>query len=474
MGSVVMMRTALRVLPGLLLGCCTLAGPAPELDLVPPDRWSQAAPAGEVRESWWRDFEDSGLVAAVDESLQQNRSLRALAEGVWIAEAQARIAGADVWPQLAGAFGAQRQKQVFVGFPIPGSGGKPFERTFTNYGVSLDLVWEADLWGRLRARRDAGHADFAAAMLDLAGARLSLAAQVCKTWFTLAEARQQVELSAANVESYRRTLAIVEQRYRTGARPLIDVRLARSTLLSEEADLERRRHLFDRVRRQLELLLGRYPAGRIEAARLPQLPPAPPAGLPAAILDRRPDLQALGQRVLAAHARFGEARGALYPRIALTASTGTVGNELEDLLDGDFHVWNVLGNLIQPLFQGGRLRAVVDLQDAARQEALQRFADRALQAFGEVETALAAGRLLQGQRDALQKLVQESEGARTIATERYQQGRGSLLELLAAQRSSVTSRSRLLAVRREELVTRVDLHLALGGGFAGEPEEERE
>jgi outer membrane protein TolC len=187
--------------------------------------------------------------------------------------------------------------------------------------------------------------------------------------------------------------------------------------------------------------------------------------LPADLVSRRPDLIASERRLAAAGARVTEARRALYPRLSLTASGGRSSNALKDLLDGDFAVWNLVSNLTQPLFQGGRLRAGVDLATSNSDRALALFADSVLRAFGEVETALAAEGYLAQQEVSLRSAAAEASASQILATERYAQGLVDMATLLEAQRRSFEAESQLLSVRRQRLDARIDLHLALGGDF---------
>ena len=183
--------------------------------------------------------------------------------------------------------------------------------------------------------------------------------------------------------------------------------------------------------RQLELLVGRYPAGVLQpGSRLPTVQGSVPAGLPAELIGRRPDLAAAERRLAASGARVQEARRALYPRISLTASGGRSSSELADLLDGDFSVWNLVGNITQPLFQGGRLRAGIDLSEANDDRAVIAYAQTALRAFAEVESGLAAEGLLAEQVAALPTASAVSTAARIVAAQRYAKGLTDLLTML--------------------------------------------
>ena len=190
-----------------------------------------------------------------------------------------------------------------------------------------------------------------------------------------------------------------------------------------------------------------------------------PAGLPAELLSRRPDLVEAERRLAASWARVSEAKRALYPRLSLTGSNGKASADLGDLLDGDFAVWSLAANLTQPLFQGGRLRAGVELAESRRDEAAAVFTAAVLRALAEVEGGLAADRFLAGQEEALRGAAASAAAAQRLAQERYLQGVTDIVTLLDAQRRAHEAKSQLLDVRKQQIDNRIDLHLALGGDF---------
>ena len=438
----------------------------PEVGVAVPAQWTAPVETGPAQPVWWRQFGDPALESLIAEALEGNRDLRAAAARVDAAAALARVAGADRYPTAGAGFNAARRRQNFIGLPIPGAEDRVLSTEVTTYGVAIDTSWEADVWGRIRSGVAASLADAEAARFEEGAARLSLAAQTARAWFALIEARQQLRLAEDTVRSYRTTAGQVRQRYERGLRPPVDVRLTLSNLHSAEALQAQRRDQYRRVLRQLELLLGRYPAGAYEAPdSLPALPRAVPAGLPAELLSRRPDLRAAERRIAAADARLVADRRALYPAFALTGSSGITTNALRRLLDGDFSVWSLVGSVTQPIFQGGRLRARVDVSDAAAREALELYAGRLLGAFGEVETALDAQASLQQRADRLAEAADQAVAARALAEQRYGSGLDTILGVLEAQRRQLETESQLLTVRRLQLDTRVDLHLALGGDF---------
>jgi len=442
-----------------------------EINLDRPERWQQEdvpSAAAPPEDAWWMTFNDARLAEIIEHTLEANHDLQAAVARVAQAVAAARIVSADLKPTVGVGLAGGRQRQNFVGFPVPG-GGSVLSTTSTRYGVSLDVFWEADLWGRLQAGTRAALADVHAITDDVEFARQSLAAQAAKAWFSAVEAREQVELSAGTVASRRESRDQVNARYRLGLRPPLELRLAESTLADAQALEALRRSQLNGSVRQLEILMGLYPSGTFLAAddhaTLPPPPPSIPAGLPADLLQRRPDLRAAASRVQAADQRTLSAKRALYPRLTLTASGGTVTQQLQDLVQGDFRVWSLLGGLTQPLFQGGRLRAGVRLADAVGDESLELYASSVLRAFAEVETALADENWLRDQESALAFSSDQLAAAQRLALQRYSNGVGDFLTVLESQRREFLARSALLAVRRQRLANRVNLFLALGGGF---------
>jgi outer membrane protein, multidrug efflux system len=467
------MRTrsaALLLAAALAAGCAT--GRAPRPASVPlPEQWDAAEESAPLEVPPLAElFADPHLAGLLAEGLESNRNLEAAAARVERAAAQARIAGADLYPQAALSFDAARRRQNFIGLPIPGAEGQVLSNTSTTFGTSLNVSWEADVWGRLRSARTAARADAESVAADFDFARLSLAGQIAKSWFALLEAREQLELATRTEANRRENAARIRRRYEEGLVPAVELRLAESNAaLAASRGVARRRQL-DGVTRQLEVLLGRYPSAALEGAELPRTAAAVRPGIPASVLGRRPDLRAAERRAVAASARVAQARASLYPQFRLTGSAGTATDELGRLLDGDYAVWSLLFNVVQPLFQGGRLRAGVDLASAGEREAVAMFANAALLAFAEVESALAAQELLARQESDLAIAAAHAVEAQRSAEQRFAAGLADYLLVLESQRQAFEVESQLLDARRQRLASRVDLYLALGGEDAADAE----
>jgi len=460
---------ALLVVPLLAAGCATAPEPAsrPESPPQVASTWTALASAPVPPSSpdlalvpWVDSFHDSTLSALVTEGLAHNHDLQALARSLEAARATATIAGADRLPQLtAGADAAGRQTAVET------PAGVTSIRT-ENYGLGLNLSWEIDLWGRLRDGTAAAIADTQATEADLAAARLSLAGQIAKAWFRTSTARLQLALAEDTVRSFQSSADLVRNRFEAGISTSLELRLALANAAAARALREQRRQELDTASRQLEALLGRYPAAHIGTINtLPTPPAAVPAGLPADLLARRPDILAANRRLAAADARVRQAQKAMLPALRLTGSGGTASTELSDLLDADYTVWSIAAGLTQPIFQGGRLRAAADRATALAEGSHATYLQTVQRAFLEVETRLAAETTLRSREENLLEAATHSDGAERLARDEYEAGLSDIITMLESQRRALEARSTWLSVREQRLDNRVDLHLALGGDF---------
>jgi len=464
--------TAPRLLASLLLttaltGC--LSAPSydpPALGTAIPAHWTAGGTSGTVTGDWLSEFRSQRLDQVVETALRQNPDLRVAAARLAQAQAGTRIATSALFPQVGFDQTASRGQRVFTTGSIPVQGlDDPTRTTANTFGVQVDLSWEIDLWGRIRAGRAAALADQEAARDQLLNAQLSLAAQTAKAWFAVCEAHELVQVADETVDSFARSTRIVRDRFEQGIADALDLRLALSNEENAIALREARLQQLDAATRQLEIIMGNYPAGSYKASSMPEVRGNVPAGIPAEILARRPDLRAAERQVAAASKREVEARLALLPRIALTAAGGTTTDALKNILSNDFGVWTIAANLTQPLFDGGRLIAEKDRQTAIKEEAEANYVSAALEAFREVETALEAEQLLKKRERADRASSDQAGKALDLALERYSAGLQDYLFVLEAQRTYFNARSRALNTRRERLDNRINLHLALGGDF---------
>lgn len=446
---------------------CSGSRSARKLPVAIPSEWAAKGTNGAVNaDRWWESFGDAQLALVVDEALRANHDLRKAAARVEAARGQAKIAGADLLPSAGFSFDSQRRQQNFVGLPIPGAQDRVLTSRSTTHTALLTASWELDLWGRIRSGRRAAIRELEASEREYRAAQLSLAAQTARAWMAAAEAKKQLELARATATSYGTTVRQVRQRYERGIRSPLDLRLALGSEASAQALVAQRENQYQAAARVVEILLGRYPAGNIKTAEaLPEVPAAVPAGLPSELLERRADVVAAERRMEASRARVSEAKAALFPRISLTASGGRSSSEVADLLSSQFNIWTLAGNFAQPIFEGGKLRAGVKLAQAQSKQSVEEYASAVLRAFQEVETALAAEQHLERWERELAESVEQTAAATRLAEERYRNGLEEFVTLLESQRRALEAESQLLGVRRQRLENRIDLHLALGGGF---------
>ena len=335
-------------------------------------------------------------------------------------------------------------------------------------GAFLAASWEIDLWGRLRYGRSAAELSYASAQADFEFARQSLAAQVARSWFIAIEARLNLAAATSMAQSAHELLRISEDRRQVGIDSGRDVALARANLDTFEDMVRQAQQANEQAARSLELILGRHPTTELQAAEaFPALPGPVPVGMPLQMLERRPDMVAAERRVAAAFDRVGEAKAAQLPQISLTAGFGTLSSDVLDFQD-DFEnpAFGVGAELLAPLYTGGQLKAQVAVRTAEQAEALARYASLALAAIGDVENALGTSRLLVERIELLSRALGEQERALQLDLAAYRVGRQDLRPVQQQQIQVQTARMALLRVQSEQLVQRVNLHLALGGSFA--------
>ncbi len=424
-------------------------------DIDPESEWAFTTDEGDyvpISIEWLSTFNDPVLLELIEEGKENNRNLRVAAANVEIAWLLARQAGVGLKPTLDLALGGSRT----------GTGSTPS----TNVNVSLQAGWEIDIWGRIRAGYDAAVTSAQAIQADYIFAQHSLSASIARGYLLAIEAAKQVELTRQNIELLEKILAIAEFKYKNGAVSIQDVALARSDLATARDNLAEIEGSGRDALRSLEVLIGRYPNAQADLpADLPTLPPAPSAGIPSEILERRPDLVAAERTVAAAFKLTAQARAARLPRLSLTGSLGGASNELSSILNPANTVWQVAGDVLVPIFNSGSLQTEVEIATLEQEQALNTYAQTALEAFSEVEQNLDQGQVLLSREQALTEASNEINKAYDIARLRYAEGESELIDVLTIQQRQASADSNLIAIQRALLEQRVNLYLALGGNW---------
>ena len=424
---------------------------------------------------WWTAFGDTTLDGLVADALVHNNDLVAAAGRVL--EARALLGGAKSaqWPTVEVGGTASRTKSSQNVLQIPVS---PYSNLFD---ASATLRYEVDLWGRLSRGKEAALAALIASEQDRRTVAQGLIAEVVRTWLVIRELQLQVALTQRTVTNFEQNLVTVRERYARGLVSPLDVHLASQNLAAARATEPAFNQQLSAARRRLEILVGRYPSGAIIASDLDTddgtlvsaLMPAPlepvPAGLPADLLERRPDLQAAEARLHASVARIGEAKALLYPRISLTGSAGSKSRELGDLFTQGTDAWSLVGNLMMPLLNRGATRAQMEAARARAQQATAAYRQAVLQAFGEVENALDQDVFQARQERYLTDSAEQARRAVDLAQDRYRRGLDGLLITLESQRRLFNAESQLLTTQRARRSARVNLIQALGGPWEAAP-----
>jgi len=283
-------------------------------------------------------------------------------------------------------------------------------------------------------------------------------------YFQGRESAAQLALAQESYNSLEEIRDLVKERYEKGLRSSLDYRLAETSVATSIVTIENRKNQLKAINRQLEILIGQYPSGTlVERKVMPDNLPPVPAGIPAAVLGRRPDIRSLILKVESASHRAAQAKRNLLPGITLNGSAGTSTRQLEEILNKDHGIWTLGLNITAPVFNGNRLRSAVKVQEASFERSKQELIKGILGAFSEIEQLLQSSESLNIQLDALETAVQQSEDAYTLSKERYDKGITTLESVLNSQRQYNTIRSQHLTLRRQAIDNRLSLILALGG-----------
>lgn len=451
-----LLPAALLALPLLFAGCALSPPPARE-DLakaelpnaVVPPAFKSGGAAGTLQSQWLASFNDAELLRLADEALLHNLDLRLAATRVEAAAASARIADGNLYP---GVDLAARSKGNATG-----SSGQLS-------GAVISASWELDVWGRIRYGARSAESQYASAAADLRAAQQSIVATLAQSWFLAVEAMQQRALLAEMLTAAERLVTLSEQRLNVGAGAEVDVTLARANLETLRDRARQVELAIEQSRRALEMLLGRYPATEIAVAtQFASLPPPAITGVPAELLERRPDVIAAERRVAAAFDRVGEAQAARLPRISLSAAASWLSSSIFVLQERDDPTVGLGATLLFSIFNAGQLQAQVELRTAEQKQAAAQWAQTAQRAFNEVEGALSQEAALAARTAILERGVAEQARALTLQETRYRVGSGDLRAVAQQQLSLTDARLALLRVQSEQRVQRVALHLALGG-----------
>ncbi len=422
--------------------------------------------------AWWRVFQSDELNFLIEQALESNHDLRRAGLRVLEARALAKGAGAGLYPNLSvdGAYTRVRRSKTILVAPTSGSaqGFAPPGATFNLWNAALDLRWELDLWGRIRRSQEAFTAEAFASDMNRRGIALALISDVGQGYFRLRELDEQLEIARHNLFLQQDSLSIIQARADAGLVSDLDVKRAEILVSETAAQVPELRRLRAVQQHQLEWLTGAHPntlAIRVQPLRSVLVQPIIPIGLPADLLQRRPDIVEVEENLKAANARIGEARAYFFPTVALTGTGGFQSSEFDQWFNWASRNLSVGPSVSLPIFEGYTNITRLEVAQSRYQQMLEQYKNTILNAFREVADVLTALETRQEQLLHQQQRVQSSQDARELAEIRYRQGLVTYLDVLDAQRTVLAAELQLVQTRRARLTDMVTLFKAIGGGW---------
>jgi multidrug efflux system outer membrane protein len=433
---------------------------APE-PLPPP----QAASLADLK--WFEVFQDEKLQELVRTALVQNYDLRDAILRVEQARAGLGIARSNQYPSInAGAALDFNRLSRDGATRIPETVLLSQNRNFGSVAIGF-LSFEIDIWGKMRRATEAARANLLGAEEVRKGVVITLVSDVATAYLTLRELDYALEISKRTLQTREASLALTQSRQRGGVATLLDLRQAEQLVDTAEQTIPGLEQQIEQTENRITLLLGNYPGGvaRGRSLTAQSLPPEVPPGLPSALLERRPDIHAAEQELIAANAEIGVARAAYFPQLSLSGLLGGQSTQLTSLFSGPHSTWSVVPQVSQPIFTAGRLKSNVRLAEAGKERALVQYERTIQTAFTEVSNSLIAHQRVRESREKQEALVAALQDRLRLAYIRYRGGVDTQLNALDADRDLFQAELSLSQIRLDELLTVVQLYKALGGGW---------
>jgi len=461
------MRLRLSFLAGfsLLAGCAV--GPnyrRPDTD-APATFRGQTAPdtASLADANWWDLYHDPALDALIRGSFEHGFDARIAASRVEQSRAIAMQAHGSLFPALGYGGDAFRGRNSFLGNPDPAAGGA----TANTFAPFVSAAWEPDIWGRLRRLDEVSRSQYLATEEARRGVMLSLVAEVASDYFQLLELDDELAIAKEAAHSFGDSLHLFNQRLAGGIASRLETSSAEAAEAAEDAEIPRLERQIAMTENEISVLLGQHagPIARGAALAAHAAAPNPPAGIPSALLERRPDVRQAEFAAKAANAQIGATIGSFLPRIGLSAVAGGASGELQDVFEAKNRLWSLGAQITGPIFQPYTLRGEY-LQSKANWElAKLQYEQTALSAFADVANALVTRQKLGEVRVQQEREVRAYQEAVQVAFKRYKAGEASYYELLQVQQELYPAEVALAQTQRDELISIVQLYKALGGGW---------
>ncbi|MBV9265136.1 MAG: efflux transporter outer membrane subunit [Acidobacteriaceae bacterium] len=456
----------------LLLGGCAL-GPNYKRPVVQtPAQYRQPLPSSAQAEkaslsdvAWSSLFGDEVITTLVKTALAHNHDVEAASERVLEARAQLGITRSQLAPQItaSGSFEAARSSSIGSFNFIPADTN--LATSYTQAG--LNLSWELDVWGRIRRLSESARAQYLAQEEARHAVISSLIADVITTYLTMRELDLELEIARKTKDVAENGLKLTNLRKERGVSTGLDVRQAEQLLYTATAQIAATERAITETENSLNVLLGQNPSEVPRGRSLIELgaPSAVPAGLPSDLLERRPDIRQAEQTLIAANAQIGAAKALFFPQISLTGLLGVQSRALGDLFSGPARNQDISPAGVLPIFNAGQLRNNLRLAQAQTREAVANYRKTIQVAFQEVSSSLTDYQKNREQRSQEELLVKALQETDRLSTLRYKGGLDSYLQVLDAERNEFSGELTLAQLRKNELLSIVELYRALGGGW---------
>jgi len=414
---------------------------------------------------WFELFKDEKLQNLIREALANNYDMRQAVARIDAARANLGLTRSEQFPQIVASGDIINQRQSrSAAFDLP----EPIKRDRSFGSVLLNLLtFEIDIWGRLRKQTAAARADLVATEEERRVVMTTLISDVANAYFTLRELDFELDISQRTLTSRRESLRLISLRQQRGVATMLEVRQAEELVYDATEVIPALERGIQQTENFLSFLTGRNPSSIDRGLTLTehQLPPTVPAGLPSDLIERRPDIRAAENTLIAANLRIEVAKKEYFPRISLTSFLGYESGQLTSLFSGSRSVWTLAGQVTQPIFTGGRIKSNIRLTQAQRDFVLIDYQQKVQGAFRDVSDSLIAFRKTREVREQRELLVNTLRDRSRLSYLRYTGGVATLLDALDADRELFEAERSLALARRDELLTIVQLYRALGGGW---------
>lgn len=464
-------RIAALSLVLLLLAGCTIGQDYVRPAVDSPGGWrvDYGAAAETANTRWWELFGDPVLNGLIDTALRENKDVRIAAARVEEFAARVDIFRSGFYPQIGydGEGSRNRVSREAYG----GTGVN--ERKYNNYSISANLGWELDLWGRIRRSTEAARAELLAQEENRRAVILSLVSAVATSYVTLRQLDRQLEVARETLETRSESLDLFRLKFRGGVVSELEVAQVRTEYEQAAAAIPPLELQIALTENALSVLLGHNPEDMPRGRSIDELVlPGVPAGVPSQLLERRPDIRAAEQELIAADARIDVARAQYFPTISLTGLFGYASDALSDLLQNSANIWSIGGSALGPIFTGGRISAQVRASEAVQRQALVGYLQSIQTAFREVDDALVSVQKAREQLVAEGRRVKALDDYARLAMLRYDEGYASYIEVLDAQRFLFDAELQYVAVQGDVYASLVSAYKAMGGGWVVEAQRD--